>query len=43
MKVNECSYSEYRKALGEANERHSRLNRVSEWNLDLSYLKRYER
>lgn len=41
MKVNECSYAEYRAALGEANEIHKRLNAVSEWNLDLSYLRKY--
>lgn len=41
MKVNNCSYAEYRKALGNANEEHKRLNQVSEWLLDLSYLKRY--
>jgi hypothetical protein len=41
MKVNACSYADYRKALGEANEEHKRRNEVSEWKLDLSYLKRY--
>ena len=41
MKVNNCSYAEYRKALGEANERHKELNQVSEWTLDLEYLRRY--
>lgn len=41
MKVNECSYAEYRKALGEANVVHRRRNEVSEWKLDLSYLKRF--
>lgn len=41
MKVNNCSYAEYKKALGEANERHKQLNLVDEWKLDLSYLKRY--
>lgn len=41
MKVNGCSYSEYRKALGEANEAHRRRNRVAEWKLDLSYLKKF--
>ncbi len=38
MKVNNCSYVEYRKALGMANEKHIRLNQVSEWKLDLSFL-----
>ncbi|MBE7087828.1 MAG: hypothetical protein E7369_05970 [Clostridiales bacterium] len=41
LKVNGVSYAEYRKALGEANEDHQRLNKISEWKLDLSYLKRY--
>ncbi len=41
MKVNGCSYAEYRKALGEANEAHRRRNRVAEWKLDLSYLKKF--
>ncbi len=41
MKVNNCSYSEYRKALGDANQRHQELNKVSEWVIDLEYLRRY--
>lgn len=41
MKVNECGYAEYRKALGEANEAHRRRNGVSEWKLDLGYLKKF--
>ncbi len=41
MKVNGASYAEYRRALGEANRRHQSLNRVSEWALDLTWLKRY--
>ena len=41
MKVNGCNYAEYRKALGEANEEHRRRNRVPEWKLDLSYLKKF--
>ena len=41
MKVNGCSYAEYRKALGLANEAHKRRNEISEWKLDLTYLKRY--
>ncbi len=40
MKVNNCSYSEYRKALGIANDIHKRRNLVSEWRLDLSFLKK---
>lgn len=41
MKVNDCTYAEYRKNLGKANETHKKLNQVSEWKLDLSYLKQY--
>ena len=41
MKVNDCSYAEFRKAMGEANDKHKELNKVSEWVLDLSFLKRY--
>ena len=41
MKVNNCSYSEYRKALGIANQLHAERNKVSEWKLDLTYLKKY--
>lgn len=41
MKVNGCSYAEYRKALGEANELHRRRNLVPEWKLDLSYLEKF--
>ena len=41
MKVNGCSYSEYRRALGEANAAHRRRNKVPEWRLDLSYLKKF--
>lgn len=39
MKVNGCTYAEYRKALGEANEAHRRRNLIPEWKLDLSVLK----
>ncbi len=41
MKVNKCSYVEMRKELGVANEIHCRRNKISEWKLDLSYLKRF--
>lgn len=41
MKVNGCTYSEYRKALGEANAAHRRRNQIPEWKLDLTLLKRY--
>lgn len=39
MRVNGCSYAEYRKALGEANETHRRRNLVPEWKLDITALK----
>lgn len=41
MSVNNCTYSEYRADLGLANERQKELNKVSEWQMDLSYLKKY--
>ena len=41
IKVNECSYAEFRRAMGEANELHKQLNEVAEWVLDLTYLRRY--
>lgn len=41
MRVNGCTYAEYRKALGEANETHIRRNKIPEWSLDLSYLKKF--
>ena len=41
MKVNECSYSEYREALGKANELHQRRNLIKEWKLDLTYLQKF--
>lgn len=37
MKVNGCTYAEYRKALGEANEKHRERSR-KEWKLDVSRL-----
>lgn len=40
-KVNACSYSDYRRALGIANEKHQRLNRVPEWKLDVSVIAEY--
>ena len=41
MKVNGCTYAEYRKALGEANEAHQRRNKIPEWKLDLGWLSRF--
>ncbi len=39
--VNKCSYSDYIKALGEANSVHQELNKVDEWNLDISFLEEF--
>ncbi len=39
--VNKCTYADYIKALSKANELHRKRNEVSEWKLDLTYLKRY--
>lgn len=41
IKVNGCSYAEMRADLGKANEEHKRRNLVSEWKLDISWLKRF--
>lgn len=41
MKVNNCTYVEYKQHLGKANEIHRKLNLVDEWKLDLSYLRKY--
>ncbi|MCQ2387681.1 MAG: HNH endonuclease [Clostridia bacterium] len=41
MKVNNCSYAEMKADIGKANEEHVRRNKVSEWKLDLSWLKRF--
>ena len=41
MKVNGCTYADYRKALGDANEIHQRRNKISEWKLDLTWLERF--
>ena len=40
MKVNGCTYAEYRKALGEANEKHRERSR-REWRLDIGKLKEF--
>ena len=37
-KVNKCSYSDYIRQLGKANEYHKRLNEVGEWKLDASFI-----
>jgi hypothetical protein len=41
LKVNNCTYSEYRQDLNKANLLHKERNKVSEWKLDLTWLKRY--
>jgi hypothetical protein len=41
MKVNNCSYSQLKQDLGLANLEHQKRNQVSEWKLDLSWLKRF--
>ena len=41
MKVNNCSYAQLRQDLGKANIEHQKRNQVSEWKLDLSWLKRF--
>ena len=41
MRVNGVDYATYRKSLGEANELHRERNRVAEWTLDLSRLRRF--
>ena len=41
MKVNGCTYAEYRKALGEANGVHRRRNLIPEWRLDITWLERF--
>lgn len=38
MKVNGCTYADYRAALGKANEDHIRRNKIPEWKLDVSWL-----
>lgn len=40
-KVNGCNYADYRRALGEANALNNERNKVGEWKLDLSYLKKF--
>lgn len=41
MKVNGCSYAEMRADMGKANDLQRKRNAVSEWMLDLSYLKKF--
>ena len=42
IKVNGANYAEYRLALGKANEVHRERNKVYEWALDVSWLKKFE-
>ena len=42
MKVNGVSYAEMKADLKAANEKNTERNAVSEWKLNLSYLKKYE-
>lgn len=41
MKVNGCTYAEMRADMGEANRVQQKLNGVSEWKTDISWLKRF--
>ena len=41
MKVNNVTYSQMKNDLAIANEIHKKLNEVSEWKLDLSFLKKF--
>ena len=41
MKVNNCSYVEYKKDLALATEAHKRLNKIPDWFLDVSYLEEF--
>lgn len=41
MKVNNCSYVQMKKDLDLAHKEHNRLNQVSEWAIDISWLKRF--
>lgn len=41
MKVNGCGYAEYRAMRAQANKDNRRRNGISEWKVDLTYLKRY--
>jgi hypothetical protein len=41
QKVNACTYAEYRQDLNKANILHKERNKVSEWKLDLTWLKRF--
>lgn len=40
-RVNGCTQAEFHEALARAAERHARLNETEDWQLDLSFLKRF--
>jgi len=37
-KVNKCSYCDYIRELGRANEYHARLNKIGDWKLDVDFI-----
>lgn len=39
LKVNNCTYAEYKQDLKKAQEEHKRRNKVAEWTLDISKIK----
>ncbi len=41
MKVNNCSYAEYKKELNLATINHARQNKVENWLLDISFLEKF--
>ncbi len=41
IKVNDCTYAEFKEQLNKANIDHQRRNQIDEWKLDLQYLSRY--
>ena len=41
IKVNNCTYADFKEQLNKANIDHQRRNQINEWKLDLQYLTRY--
>ena len=41
MKVNGCTYAQFKEALNKANIDHRRRNLIPEWKLNLNYLRKY--